>query len=76
MVKKYCIERSNELKLVVTFPPTKVYNFHRGTGIGLRITWSLAIGSSYNTGTENWLSIDLISDVKTAQRNDVVGDNF
>ena len=79
MVKKYRIERSDEWqKVVVTFPPTKVYNFHRGTGIGLRITWSLAIGSSYNTATENSWFTSPYRMSTTAQRNfmDVVGNNF
>ena len=79
MVKKYRIERSNEWqKVVVTFPPTGEYNFHRGTGIGFRITWSLAIGSSYNTATENSWFTSPYRMSTTAQRNfmDTVGNNF
>ena len=79
MVKKYRIERSNEWqKVVVTFPPTGEYNFHRGTGIGFRITWSLAIGSSYNTATENsWFTSSYQMSTST-QRNfmDTVGNDF
>ena len=79
MVKKYRIERSNEWqKVVVTFPPTGEYNFHRGTGVGFRITWSLAIGSSYNSATENSWFTSPYRMSTTAQKNfmDTVGNDF
>ena len=79
MVKKYRIERSGEWqKVVVTFPPTGEYNFHRGTGVGLRITWSLAIGSSYNSATENSWFASPYRMSTTTQRNfmDTVGNDF
>ena len=79
MVKKYIIKESNVWqKVVVTFPPTGEYNFHRGTGIGFRITWSLAIGSSYNTASENsWFASPYRMSTPT-QRNfmDTVGNDF
>ena len=79
MVKKYRIERSNEWqKVVVTFPPTGEYNFHRGSGVGFRITWALAIGSSYNTATENSWFTSPYRMSTTAQKNfmDTVGNDF
>ena len=79
MVKKYTIEQSDVWqKIVVTFPPPGEYNFHRGEGVGLRITWSLAIGSSYNTATENsWFTSSYQMSTST-QRNfmDTVGNDF
>jgi len=79
MVKKYRIEQSDEWqKVVVTFPPPGEYNFHRGTGIGLRITWSLAIGSSYNQATDGVWRTSGYQMSTSAQRNfmDTVGNNF
>ena len=79
MVKKYTIEQSGVWqKVVVTFPPPGEYNFHRGTGIGLRLTWSLAIGSSYNQATDGvWRTSGYQMSTST-QRNfmDTVGNNF
>ena len=79
MVKKYTIEQPNVWqKVVVTFPPPGVYNFHRGEGIGLRITWSLVIGSSYNSATDGvWFTSPYLMST-SAQRNfmDTVGNNF
>ena len=79
MVKKYRIKRSNEWqKVVVTFPPTGEYNFHRGTGRGLNITWSLAIGSSYNTATEGVWFTGTYRMSTSSQRNfmDTAGNDF
>ena len=79
MVKKYTIEQPNVWqKVVVTFPPPGVYNFHRGEGIGLRITWSLAIGSSYNQATDGVWRTSGYQMSTSAQRNfmDTVGNNF
>ena len=79
MVKKYIIKESNVWqKVVVTFPPTGEYNFHRGTGVGLRITWALAIGSSYNqASTDTWFTTPYRMSSPT-QRNfmDTVGNDF
>ena len=79
MVKKYTIEQSGVWqKVVVSFPPPGEYNFHRGTGIGLRITWSIAIGSSYNQATDGvWRTSGYQMSTST-QRNfmDTVGNNF
>ena len=79
MVKKYTIEESDVWqKVVVTFPPPGEYNFHRGTGIGLRITWSLAIGSSYNQATDGAWRTSGYQMSTSAQRNfmDTAGNNF
>ena len=79
MVKKYIIKESNVWqKVVVTFPPTGEYNFHRGTGKGLAITWSLTIGSSYNqASTDTWFTSPYRMSSPT-QRNfmDTVGNDF
>jgi hypothetical protein len=79
MVKKYRIERSGEWqKVVVTFPSPGEYNFHRGTGRGLAITWSLAIGSNYNSAsTDTWFTTPYLMST-SAQRNfmDTVGNDF
>ena len=79
MVKKYTIVESNAWqKVVVTFPPPGEYNFHRGNGIGLRITWSLAMGSSYNQATDGvWRTSGYQMSTST-QRNfmDTVGNDF
>ena len=79
MIKKYTIEQSGVWqKVVVTFPPPGEYNFHRGTGIGLRITWSLAIGSSFHATTEDsWFSSSYRMSTST-QRNfmDTAGNDF
>ena len=79
MVKKYIIQESDVWqKVVVTFPPPGEYNFHRGSGVGLRITWSLAIGGSYNTATEDSWFTSPYRMSTTTQRNfmDTVGNNF
>ena len=79
MVKKYIIKKSNAWqKVVVTFPPPGEYNFHRGTDIGLRITWSLVIGSSYNQATDGVWRTSGYQMSTSAQRNfmDTVGNNF
>ena len=79
MVKKYIIEQSNEWqKVVVTFPPPGPYNFHRGEGKGLAITWSLAIGGSYDDATEDSWFTSSYQMSTSAQRNfmDTVGNNF
>ena len=79
MVKKYTIKESDAWqKVVVTFPPPGEYNFHRGTGKGLAITWSLAIGSSYNQATDGVWRTSGYQMSTSAQRNfmDTVGNNF
>ena len=79
MVKKYTIEQSDVWqKVVVTFPPPGEYNFHRGEGVGIRITWSLAIGSSYNQATDEVWFTDAYRMSTSSQRNfmDTVGNNF
>ena len=79
MVKKYRIERSGEWqKVVVTFPSPGEYNFHRGIDRGLAITWSLAIGSNYNSAsTDTWFTTPYLMSTST-QRNlmDTVGNDF
>ena len=79
MVKKYTIKESDAWqKVVVTFPPPGEYNFHRGTGKGLAITWSLAIGNSYNQATDGVWRTSGYQMSTSAQRNfmDTVGNNF
>lgn len=79
MVKKYTIEESDAWqKVVVTFPPPGVYNFHRGEGVGLRITWSLSMGSAYNQATDGEWRTSGYQMSTSAQRNfmDTVGNNF
>ena len=79
MVKKYAIQKSNVWqKVVVTFPPPGEYNFHRGNGVGLRITWSLAIGGDYNQATDGVWRTSGYQMSTSSQRNlmDTAGNNF
>ena len=79
MVKKYTIDQSGVWqKVVVTFPPPGQYNFHRGNGIGFRITWALAIGSSYTQATDGVWRTSGYQMSTSSQRNfmDTVGNDF
>ena len=81
MVRKYVIEKANVWqKVVVTFPPPAgSYTFERGNNIGLKFTWSLAIGSTYSGATDGVYRPSGYQMATTeGQRNwlDTVGNDF